>query len=164
MQNNLQKIWTTVKIRDDFNSYSVFVIIITKNFHKTDFSWIMAVSYKRFWRDISRGKWHNGCRFDNNVERKIVFRLLSMSNRDVDLALSKNFSVKFLSFYHNFWFNYPFSFKLRMMLFQVTIYYIWPLKLWKRIVLFLELIINLAHQNRLYGSFTVLREVLFLRI
>ena len=46
------------------------------------------------------------------VERKIVFLLLSMSNRDVDLALSKNFSVKFLSFHYNFRFTHPFSFKL----------------------------------------------------
>ena len=98
------------------------------------------------------------------VERENVFLLLSMRNRDVDLALSKSFSMKFLYFYHNFWFTHPFSFKLWIILLQLTIDHFWSPKLWKRTVLFLELIINLAHQNRLYGSFTVLREGLFVRI
>ena len=36
------------------------------------------------------------------LDKTTIYLMLSMSNRDVDSALSKNFSVKFLSFCHNF--------------------------------------------------------------
>ena len=58
------------------------------------------------------------------LDRKNIFHLLSMSNHDVDLALTKDFSVKFHSFCHNFWFTYPLSFKLEEIILLLTINHI----------------------------------------